>query len=84
MPENFVYRVGVNYWDSHGYGPTYASVRVFIYSLLVFETGYVELHADDMWEVCAIEWSSGIVAPVFNPDGGYKITPDYKNPYFLP
>ncbi len=35
--ENVTYRVGVHYWNDHSYGPSYATVRVYIYAYLVFE-----------------------------------------------
>ena len=84
IPEEGVnYRVGVHHWNDHGYGPSYATLRVYIYAFLVFEQAGVMLLDLDMWEVCTVEWPSGKVVVVTGKDGGYKITPDYENPYFF-
>lgn len=80
--EGVTYRVGVHYWNDNGYGMSYATVRVYIYSYLVFEQANVMLADKDMWEVCTIEWPSGKVL-VVETDGSYKITHDYDNPYFF-
>ncbi len=84
IPEDVVYKIGVHYWNDHGYGASNATVRVYIYGSLVFEVVDVQLFDLDMWEVCTVEWPSGLVNPVLSSgDGGYKITPSYQNPYFF-
>jgi hypothetical protein len=83
IPENVVYRVGVNYWKDHGYGPAFVTVRVYVYGRLVFEVADVELVDRDMWEVCTVEWPSGKVQMVKEQAGEYKIVHDYLNPYFV-
>lgn len=84
IPENLVYRVGVHYWDDHGYGAGYATMRIYVYGQLVFEVTDVMLVDKDMWEVATIEWPSGKVILVTDPNsGGYKITPNYCNPFFF-
>jgi len=83
IPENVVYRVGVNYWKDHGYGPAVVTVRVYVYGQLVFEVADVELVDRDMWEVCTVEWPSGKVQMVKEQAGEYKIVHDYLNPYFV-
>ena len=83
IPQDVTYRVGVHYWNDHGYGTSYATVRVYIYSQLAYEVIGVQLVDMDMWEVCTIEWPSGQVTPVLAGDGGYKIIPDYQNPFFF-
>ncbi len=82
IPENTDYRVGVHYWSDHEYGPSYATVRIYIYSNLVFEVADVKLSHHDMWCVATIAWPSGKITLCQEPDGGYKITPDYQNPFF--
>jgi hypothetical protein len=77
--ENLTYRVGVHYWDDHGFGPSFATVRVYVYGVLAFEWADVELHNHDMWEVATIEWPSGAVTQVLDKDGGPKITQSYTN-----
>lgn len=82
IPEDVTYRVGVHYWNAHGFGVSYATVRVYIYATLVFEKSDVMLSDRDMWEVCTIEWPSEEVVWV-SVDGDHKITPNYENPYFV-
>jgi hypothetical protein len=82
IPENVVYKVGIHYWNDHGYGAAFATVRVYIYAQLVYEVTDVKLVDSDMWEVCTVEWPSGKVQ-VITTVGGYKITPEYHNPYFF-
>jgi hypothetical protein len=82
IPENVLYRVGVHYWNDHGFGPAYATVRVYIYAQLVFEVSDVQLVNSDLWEVCTIDWPSGKTSPV-TIDSNSKIIPNYHNPFFL-
>ena len=77
IPEHVVYRVGVHYWNDHGYGPAYATVRVYIYAQLVFEVQDVMLVDSDMWSVCTVEWPSGKVTQVLGPNGQPGVTPSY-------
>jgi hypothetical protein len=57
IPENNTrYKVGVHYWKDHGFGPSFVTVRVFIFGVLVFELTDVELVNHDMWTVTHIEW----------------------------
>ncbi|MBM4352884.1 MAG: choice-of-anchor D domain-containing protein [Deltaproteobacteria bacterium] len=83
IPENQVYRVGVHYWCDHGFGPAFATIRVYVYAVLVFEVVDVKLVNKDMWSVCTVEWPSGKVTMTTDDAGGYKITPDYINPFFF-
>lgn len=77
LPEEVTYRVGVHYWDEHDKGFSLATLRVYIYSLLVFEAKDVMMVGSDMWEVCTVQWPSGKVQVVVDDMGQYKITPDY-------
>lgn len=62
LPESGMqYRVGVHYWNDHGYGPSLATVRVYIFSNPVFEMDGVELLDRDMWWVATVDWPSGAV-----------------------
>lgn len=59
IPEEGVrYGVGVNYFDDHGYGPSYATVRVFIDGLLRRE--FTDRYMEDrqFWHVADIDWPS--------------------------
>jgi hypothetical protein len=76
------YRVGVHYWSDHGYGPSAATVRIYVNSQLVFE-GTANLVHHDLWEVATLDWPSGAVTAI-TQNGRKKITPDYVNPSFFP
>ena len=78
-----VYRIGVHYWDDHSFGPSEATVRVYIHGVLAFEQAGITLLHHDMWEVATVAWPSGIVTGVLGTDGGLKIIPDYEHPFFL-
>ena len=73
--EELTYRVGVNGWNDHGYGPSYATVRVYIYGALAFEFADVKLQKLLTWEVCEIEWPSGNVKPILDENGEPNILP---------
>jgi hypothetical protein len=84
------YKVGVHYWHDHGYGDSYATVRIYIYGELVYEVTDVQLTHQDMWEVGSIHWPSGEVVPACAANalsvGGEcpkKITSEYQNPFFF-
>ena len=76
------YRVGVNYWDDHGFGASYATVRVYIRSQLAFEVKDVAMIDHDMWWVCSIDWPSGEVTAQMTDAGGLWMTHDYHHPQF--
>ncbi len=62
LPEHDrTYKIGVHYWNDHGFGPSYATVRVYVFSTLVFELAEVELVNHDMWCVATIDWPTGNV-----------------------
>ena len=73
--EELTYRVGVHDWDDHGYGPSYATVRVYLYGTLAFEFADVKLQKLLTWEVCEIEWPSGKIEPILDEDGEPNILP---------
>jgi hypothetical protein len=81
--EGRTYKVGVHYWNDHGFGPSLATVRVYIYTSLVFSVTDVELVNHDLWEVAEIKWPSGQVDPILGGNGSYKIIPNYQHPYFF-
>ena len=83
IPEATTYRIGVHYWDDHEYGPSYATVRVYIYGNMVLEASDVKLVSLDLWEVATISWPSGKVSPVVTPEGEHRVTPNYPNPFAL-
>ena len=50
------YRVAVHGWNDHGFGPSAATVRIFLMGQLIFEAGPVSLETGDLWEVADITW----------------------------
>ena len=76
------YAFGINYWDDHGFGSAFATVRVYIYAQLVFEVKDVVMYNHDMWWVGNIEWPSGQVKSKMAANGGYWLTHDYHHPLF--
>ncbi|MCB9728442.1 MAG: choice-of-anchor D domain-containing protein [Deltaproteobacteria bacterium] len=79
--EGLTYRVGVHYWSDHDFGPSKATVRIYIYSSLRFEVNDVELVNDAMWEVATVAWPSGDVTLITQPGGEYRIIPNYPTPF---
>lgn len=81
VPENGeTYEVAVHYPDDHGFGASFATVRVYIYHVLVFELRDVRVLAGDLWCVAFIDWPSGQVSLCEAAEGGYRITSDYPAP----
>ena len=74
MPEDgLTYKVGVHYWNDHGFGPSDATVRIYLKSVLVFEQTQLDMIHCDLWEVATIDWPSGVVQPVTTGQGGTKV-----------
>jgi hypothetical protein len=91
VPEDgTTYKVGVHNWKDPkspdfpmGFGPSLATVRVYIFGQEVWKKEAVNLNEKDMWEVCEISWPEQTVKPIFgNGPGGLKIIPNYNNPFF--
>ena len=62
---NGIYRVGVHYFNDHGYGPSFATVRIFIRGMLRFEVPNKRLVGTDaFWDVATIAWPSGHITPI--------------------
>jgi len=81
------YRVGVHYWDDHGFGISYPRLKCYIWGQLVFDRDLealgIKMNKCDMWEAAEISWPQGMVVAVSNPDGSLKITPNYMNSAFV-
>jgi len=82
IPEDVTYKVGIDYWNDHGFGDSFATARVYFYDELMFEESDVLLHVGDMWEVCTIDWAEQAVELIVDDSGAHKITSDYENPFF--
>jgi len=65
-PENNrVYRVGVHYFNDHGYGPSFVTVRIFIQGVLRFELANKRMAGtDQFWDVATIAWPTGHITPI--------------------
>ncbi len=60
-----LYWVGVHYHNDHGYGPSFATVRVFIRGVPRFELADRRMaRTDAFWEVATIAWPGGQVTPI--------------------
>lgn len=63
-PEDGIHHIGVHCWNDKGYGPSVATVRVFVQGALGYEAS-AELEAGEMWEVAILDWGSNApLAPV--------------------
>ena len=83
VPEDdHVYTVAAHYWNDHGYGAAFATVRVYIHERLAYEVQNVRLINEDMWCVAHVHWPSGEVRPCEAEGGGYRITPNYRPAQF--
>lgn len=82
-PGSGAYKVGVHYWDDHGYGKSYPRVRIYLYGELIFEKNLFDTDSMaecDLWEVATIAWPSGEVVPILDQSGDLKITHCYATP----
>jgi hypothetical protein len=50
------YPIGVHYWNDHGFGKSFATVRVYVLGKLAVELLDQELKPVDMWYVGKINW----------------------------
>jgi hypothetical protein len=83
QPQNgVVYGVGVHYWSEHGYGESFATVRIYIYGSLVLEAAGIPMSGCDLWDVARIEWPSAKVTLMQDASGGYSTFPGYSHPDF--
>lgn len=92
-PENFhydrpekdrCYKVGIHYYDDHGFGPSYPTVRIFWNGDKKYEKKGPKMKMLDMWEVGKVcPWSSNFFTE-FQGAGGspYKVIPNYMDPNF--
>jgi hypothetical protein len=63
VPEHATYKVGVHLWDTHGFGPTFATLRVFFDAELIFSVEDVRLEDHDLWYVTDVTWPPGANPP---------------------
>ena len=82
LPEPCTYRVGVHYWNDHGYGPSFVTVRVYLDGMLAWESEQRKLVDEDLWEVISIVWTGHPADPWQLSTDDARITHGYQNPYF--
>ncbi len=82
-PADTTYRVGVHYWSDHGYGTSFATVRIYIWSELALEISGVEMESLQFWDVAEIDWTTGEVTAVTDENGAPAVV-DYGNPMASP
>ncbi len=62
------YSVGVHYWNDHGFGPSYATVTVFLQGVVTLKVDKIKMDPLDMWYVGKINWpnqlTSGPLPPI--------------------
>jgi hypothetical protein len=72
-PENGVtYLVGAHYYDDRGFGPSTATIRIYLYGDLVFERSRLMPRQDFWWVAAAVSFPSASVTGV---DEEYQGTP---------
>ena len=69
------YRVGVHYFDDHGYGASFATVKIYIDGKLVWQKKNVRMSMLDLWDAAQICWKKNdpdkkkFVKPIVPPNG---------------
>ena len=76
------YAVGINYWDDHGFGNAFATVRIYLFNDLVFEVNDVALADHDLCWIADVDWPAAQVKAKLRPGGGLWCTHDYHHPLF--
>ncbi len=84
LPEDgMVYRVGVHYWNDHGFGVSSVTVRIYVFGSLKHEISGLEMSNHEFCELATIDWPSTVIAPILGKNGGYKCTPNFEHPLFV-
>jgi len=78
------YAVGVNYYNDFGFGPSTATVNIYVYGQLVWNMTSTPLVKDDMWHVATISWPDGEVTAKSGKGGPSTlfVTSKYPHPQF--
>lgn len=82
--DNVTYKIGVHYWDDHGFGISNATVKVFHYADLIYEVTQNGMQDRDMWCVGKINWPVPAVLRCAADGAPEFITPMYVNSFFQP
>lgn len=59
---NTSYQVGVHYFSDHGYGVSYATVRIFVGGVMRAEYRRQRMVDQEFWHVADIAWPSGTIS----------------------
>ncbi len=79
------YRVGVHYFDDHGFGTSFATVKIYVNGKLVWKNpNPVAMDGLDLWDVAEICWADSVdkvqIKPIKPPSGqGYVIYHQVKS-----
>ncbi|MFW5966332.1 MAG: choice-of-anchor D domain-containing protein [Persicimonas sp.] len=57
-PEDVEYEVGVHYFNDHGFGESYATVRVYLGGVLVHEAADHPMTDREFWHAATIDWEA--------------------------
>ncbi len=76
------YRVGVHYWNDHGFGDSLATVRVFVKGALVFEASRW-MSREELCEFGTLSWPDGEFTPAGEGPDGALCSPNFKHPLFV-
>ncbi|MFO0749359.1 MAG: hypothetical protein U1F43_27385 [Myxococcota bacterium] len=58
------YGVAVHYWSDHGFGSAFATVRVYLYGQLAFESPETQLARHDLWRATEVCWPPSAADPI--------------------
>ncbi len=78
LPEHGSYRIGVHYWEDHGFGISDATVVVRYFGAEVFARTQ-RLSPLDLWDVGLVTWPGGLVLETNGGDPA-AVEPGYEAP----
>ena len=58
------YRVGVHYYNDHGFGTSIVTARIYLFGTLVYEDTQEMTDRGQFWQVAEIDWPTGAVRPI--------------------
>ncbi len=63
-PENMDYDIGVHYYADNAFGPSYATIRIFMNGIAVSEYKDQFLEANTFWTVATVNWPTKQISTV--------------------
>lgn len=73
VPGEASYRIGVHAWDDHGFGASWAVVRVIVDDEVVWTSEAMALLRDDLWEAARVTWPGPVVTPIVDAQGEPRV-----------